>query len=86
MTVKRKCQEREKEKRSKIPFSSRIKRSLYIKLDVLSFCKNYQKPPALRPPGGLFTRMHALRASSTSSVKKNVLYSHNMKNETNEIK
>lgn len=31
---------------------------------------NYQKPPALRPPGGLLTRMQALRASSTSSVKK----------------
>lgn len=35
----------------------------------LSFI-NYQKPPALRPPGGLFTRIQALLASSTSSIKK----------------
>lgn len=33
----------------------------------LSFI-NYQKPPALRPPGGLFTRIQALLASSTSSA------------------
>lgn len=36
------------------------------------FVFNYQKPPALRPPGGLFTRMQALRASSTSSLMENV--------------
>lgn len=41
-------------------------------LNLFSFVTNYQKPPALRPPGGLFTRMQTLRGSSTSSLIEKV--------------
>lgn len=68
------------EERDEIPLISRILSGLFIRkanpdsLFVISyFVVNYQKPPALRPPGGLFTRMQALRASSTSSVRINAL-------------